>query len=852
MHRAPGLAILILLTMGSTFKSSKVVLLSMAALAVLSCEKERFQVEVSITPAPEKYHIMQVFPDDATKTALVADGDNYNVEWTGGDCLAVYEDIDGTLQTLQRSIELEDGGSTSSFVFNLKEASGSEFKYTFVYPASALSRGGTAPSTFERVYIPSRQVFSATSFDPAADLLVSETISGGSQPTALTLRFARVGSTARMTLKGISSNEIIRQIRFSTTEGNLTGFKKINVSTGEIDPESNGVYSGDKSIELIPETPVKLDGSIPVWFRLYDITLADNFTVFVRTDKAEYTKTVNLKSASRELEFADGGLTKFNVDLSTATRLDTTVGAVYSIASSISSGYTYLIAGRYAGTTYGRYCVMGAVNGNRRSAVELISETDGILKETIPDQLTVPDGKGAHPVVITQISAGVYSIYDTVDENYIGADSKGLITQADAFSWNISFTDGIPSITSSDPAKTFSPNLYYNYFGAYNGVQDKNTLLLYVMDAIGISFAQDSYSMVLGDDDYSVFAGQSVFKRVSDLRTVTYTMSGAAIGTINSSTGVITLNGSTTGTATITATVGAGGGYIAGSVSYTVSVYPVPAAAVPGSWLEMPSWTTSSLTGTTTSSLSDLYSITHKALMGGRIQRNYSLLYDPETYSSYWVAYPLCRDHITTGRKDSWAYDPEVPTAKQTNCTGGAYGVDVPSANYASQYYSRGHQIPNADRNNVAAMQEQTYYMTNITPQLQFGLNGGIWSSLEGAVRNLTSSTDTVYVVTGAAFRKKGGSETINTIKNTRDKKILPVPNYYWKALLKVKRDGGGNVTSSSTVGFWLDHQEYSGDNYASYAVTVDQIEEWTGLDLFANLPGAVENNSNWTTFKSF
>ena len=75
-----------------------------------------------------------------------------------------------------------------------------------------------------------------------------------------------------------------------------------------------------------------------------------------------------------------------------------------------------------------------------------------------------------------------------------------------------------------------------------------------------------------------------------------------------------------------------------------------------------------------------------------------------------------------------------------------------------------------------------------------------------------------------------GGSETITTIVNTRDGKTLPVPNYYWKALLKVT---------------------WSGD-----AISVDQIEAWTGFDLFANLPSALQTsaevNTNWTVFQNF
>lgn len=117
-----------------------------------------------------------------------------------------------------------------------------------------------------------------------------------------------------------------------------------------------------------------------------------------------------------------------------------------------------------------------------------------------------------------------------------------------------------------------------------------------------------------------------------------------------------------------------------------------------------------------------------------------------------------------------------------------------------------------------------------------------------------------MYVVSGAAFRKKtDGTETITTIKNTRDSKTLPIPNYYWKALLKVTWSGD-TITGASAVGFWLPHQDLKGQDYQDYAVSVDQIEAWTGFDLFTNLPGdnssgiekTAEANTSWTSFQNF
>lgn len=280
-------------------------------------------------------------------------------------------------------------------------------------------------------------------------------------------------------------------------------------------------------------------------------------------------------------------------------------------------------------------------------------------------------------------------------------------------------------------------------------------------------------------------------------------------------------------------------------------------AFLPGGWLEIPSYSVGDMAGTTTSALDDLYPVTHYATMNAQTVRNFTMLYDPGMYASYWVAYPLCKAHLGSGRDEDWGFDPVVPQSKQTSVKKG-YGVNVASSSYNNQLYARGHQLPNADRNGVNAMMAQTYYATNMTPQLQHGFNGGVWNNLEEAVRSvIKNNSDTVYVVTGAAFRKKGGNETIKYITNTRDGKELPVPNYYWKVLLKVKWSAG-SVASASTVGFWLEHRDNydtGNTNYLPYVTTVDQIEEWTGFDFFTNigdLQTAAENSADWSAFKYF
>ena len=233
-----------------------------------------------------------------------------------------------------------------------------------------------------------------------------------------------------------------------------------------------------------------------------------------------------------------------------------------------------------------------------------------------------------------------------------------------------------------------------------------------------------------------------------------------------------------------------------------------------------------------------------KIASGG--ERNYTHYYDTATYTSLWVAYPLSSSHMgSLSRPGSWSYNPNISTSDQVNLCSSSYNDN----------YSRGHLIPNASRNGNKEMQLQTFYVTNSVPQIQDNFNGGIWQTLEAALQTVAKS-ETIYIVTGVAFAKEGETKTIKYTTAKDDTKRVPVPNYFYKVVLKVTTNSSGVVTSASTVGFWFEHKTYSTTTFENYAVSVDQIEQWTGFDFFPNLPDTVEataeKNSSWTTFKNF
>ncbi len=272
-------------------------------------------------------------------------------------------------------------------------------------------------------------------------------------------------------------------------------------------------------------------------------------------------------------------------------------------------------------------------------------------------------------------------------------------------------------------------------------------------------------------------------------------------------------------------------------------------SGIPGGWLELPQ-----LQGN-----EDFTGSFYGSGSQAGANRNYSYNYSYTYYAPLWTAYPLTASHKTgNASTNNWHYNPNIAQAYQINMTGSSYPTMYNATNY-----SKGHMCPDADRKSESLMNQQTYYCTNQAPQIQNGFNGGIWSKLENAVRNLANSTsDTVYVVTGPCYRKVGGSETINYLTANPDKSEahpdqVPVANYFWKALLKVTWNNG-TITNATSIAFWYPHQELKDENYndSKYIVSVAQIEAWTGFNLFHNLPDGIEatteTNTNWSTFQSF
>ena len=211
----------------------------------------------------------------------------------------------------------------------------------------------------------------------------------------------------------------------------------------------------------------------------------------------------------------------------------------------------------------------------------------------------------------------------------------------------------------------------------------------------------------------------------------------------------------------------------------------------------------------------------HNFKMNGKTYRNYSFGWSQKDRVALWVAYPLCKLYTNgnVGRTDAWALDPLLGNDSA-----------APFGGYAGDY-ARGHQLPSADRQCCYDANAQTFYGTNMTPQLNEH-NEKIWADLEGKVRGYANTSDTTYVVTGVIVSPSSEIQKDSYGKN------VTVPDAYFKAVLKYSKSS--TLGAWNAAAFYLEHRAYSGSVSKEHSMSIDELEEMTGIDFFVNLPAKI------------
>ncbi|MGH1435485.1 MAG: DNA/RNA non-specific endonuclease [Lewinella sp.] len=206
--------------------------------------------------------------------------------------------------------------------------------------------------------------------------------------------------------------------------------------------------------------------------------------------------------------------------------------------------------------------------------------------------------------------------------------------------------------------------------------------------------------------------------------------------------------------------------------------------------------------------------------------KDYTLSYNEDYEQADWVAYVLTNENLIkpwTARNDNFRPDPAVRT--------GSASPD----DYRGSGYDRGHMVPAADMAYDAVAMDETFLMSNISPQSR-NFNQGIWRELEELTRDWAKKFKRLYIATGPVLSKEPKGYI------GKDNEVA-IPAAYYKVILDL------DDPEQKGIGFILDN-EVNYEPLYKFAVSIDEVEALTGIDFYEDfmpveLEDELEGNFN-------
>ncbi|CAL2101258.1 Endonuclease [Tenacibaculum sp. 190130A14a] len=195
--------------------------------------------------------------------------------------------------------------------------------------------------------------------------------------------------------------------------------------------------------------------------------------------------------------------------------------------------------------------------------------------------------------------------------------------------------------------------------------------------------------------------------------------------------------------------------------------------------------------------------------------KGYQLSYNEQYEQAEWVAYSLHKNDIVyiNHKRPFFVVDPKVKTKS------------ADWRNFKNSGYDKGHLCPAGDKRYSKKAHDETFYTSNVSPQ-NHQFNAGIWNKLEQKTRYWAKKYNHLYVVTGGILEKN-----LRTIGKDR----VAVPKYFYKVLLDYTEP------EIKAIAFLMPHRESNKPLY-EFVVSIDELEQKTGIDFFPSLPDNIEN----------
>lgn len=211
-------------------------------------------------------------------------------------------------------------------------------------------------------------------------------------------------------------------------------------------------------------------------------------------------------------------------------------------------------------------------------------------------------------------------------------------------------------------------------------------------------------------------------------------------------------------------------------------------------------------------------------------------VFDRQTRNPYYVVEHITPESITKNdsngdRKNSvFKEDETIPDKFRARLK-----------DYFRSGYDRGHQAPAANAKFSQTAMDETFYLTNMAPQVGEGFNRDYWAHFEDFARRLTKEYNSVRIVTGPLYLPKKCDDgkfrvTYEVIGNPPN---IAVPTHFFKLIVAEQyKKRSQDSKDIAIAAFVMPNDVISNQTpLRSFEVPVDSLERSSGLEFLKNVP---------------
>ncbi|XP_067626195.1 endonuclease G, mitochondrial-like isoform X2 [Eurosta solidaginis] len=237
-----------------------------------------------------------------------------------------------------------------------------------------------------------------------------------------------------------------------------------------------------------------------------------------------------------------------------------------------------------------------------------------------------------------------------------------------------------------------------------------------------------------------------------------------------------------------------------------------------------------------------------------RVYSDFILSYDRRNRVAHWVYEHLhascLKPNGSRVRRQEEQYQPDmnVPSNFRSDLT-----------DYKHSGYDRGHLAAAGNHKSHQTHCNETFFLTNIAPQVGKGFNHDAWNNLEIYVRELTERYGSVYVCTGPIYKPKRQLRGVRDLENTQTMvekwcveyevigaNTVAVPTHFFKVITVESKLPGGSPYMEA---YLMPNAPISSNtNIRDFLADIRDIEHIAGLQFFNGLRRSFFFGTNYPT----